>query len=74
MKVYVYKDGTKVQIKVLKQTGIICGANLRRNVVSTYEIAYNQNGVAMCVSMSPSEIEVDSNAEKVAILGYKVKE
>jgi hypothetical protein len=74
MEVKVYKEGVEVWIKLLKQTGIICGVNIRRNIVSTYEVAYNQNGVAMVVSMSPTEIEVVKTADKVKVIGYKATE
>ena len=74
MEIKAYKDGTKCQIKLLKQTGIIIGFHVRRNILQTYDVAYNQNGAEVCVEMSPSELEVDKNADKVVVIGYKASE
>ena len=74
MEIKIFKEGTRVQIKLLKCTGIIVGVNIKRNMVSTYEVAYNQNGISQCTPMSPSELEVDKNADKVVVIGYKASE
>ena len=71
MKFLAYKDGTKVQIKLLKQTGIICGFTSKRNMVVTYDVSYNENGRYITVPMSPEEFEVHKDAVKVEVTGYK---
>ena len=60
------KDGTKIYITVLKQSGIIVGAIIRQGKI-LYEVSYCENGTYRVINLAPYEFTVGKDEDKQQI-------